>query len=447
MNTNTPIKYDTVTEVINSLKMNDLNYATIREIVGIVNIIEEKTGEKYVRMEMGVPGLPPPTIGTNAEIEALKRGVASDYPMLDGVKPLKEEMSKFIKNFMNIDVSPTCCVPTVGSMQGGYASFLLVSNLDTKKDTALFIDPGFPVQKLQFQIMGHKFTDFDVYNFRGKKLETKLEEFLSEGNINSIIYSNPNNPSWICLSEEELEIIGRLANKYNVIVIEDLAYFGMDFRKDVSHPGKAPYQSTVANYTDNYILMVSSSKAFNYAGQRLGMLCLSEKIFYSQSENLQKRFGVSGVGYTLIQRLLYSLSSGTAHSSQYAWAAMLKAANEGKFNFVENLRDYEKKASVMKKLFTENGFKIVYDKDLDQPLADGFYFTISYPNMDGGELLKNLLYYGISAIGLITCGSKRKEGLRACVSQVRHEQFPDLEKRLQQFDKDFRNEVINKNKF
>lgn len=359
MNTNTPIKYDTVTEVINSLKMNDLNYATIREIVGIVNTIEEKTGEKYVRMEMGVPGLPPPTIGTNAEIEALKRGVASDYPMLDGVKPLKEEMSKFIKNFMNIDVSPTCCVPTVGSMQGGYASFLLVSNLDTKKDTALFIDPGFPVQKLQFQIMGHKFTDFDVYNFRGKKLETKLEEFLSEGNINSIIYSNPNNPSWICLSEEELEIIGRLANKYNVIVIEDLAYFGMDFRKDVSHPGKAPYQSTVANYTDNYILMVSSSKAFNYAGQRLGMLCLSEKIFYSQSENLQKRFGVSGVGYTLIQRLLYSLSSGTAHSSQYAWAAMLKAANEGKFNFVENLRDYEKKASVMKKLFTENGFKIV----------------------------------------------------------------------------------------
>lgn len=439
MNTNTPIKYNIVTEAIESLNIKDLNHATIREIVGLVNTIEEKTGEKYVRMEMGVPGLEPPEIGTAAEIEALKRGVASDYPMLDGIKLLKEEMSKFIKNFMNIDVLPTCCVPTVGAMQGGYASFLLVSNLDTKKDTALFIDPGFPVQKLQFQVMGHKFTDFDVYNFRGKKLEAKLEELLSKGNINSIIYSNPNNPSWICLNEEELEIIGRLANKYNTIIIEDLAYFGMDFRKDISEPGKAPYQSTVANYTDNYILMVSSSKAFNYAGQRLGMLCFSEKVFYSQSENLQKRFGVSGVGYALIQRLLYTLSSGTAHSAQYAWAAMLKAANEGKFNFVENLRDYEKKASIMKKLFTENGFQIVYDKDIDKELADGFYFTISYPNMDGGELLKNLLYYGISAIGLITCGSERSEGLRACVSQVRHEQFPDLEKRLQQFDKDFRN--------
>ena len=38
--------------------------------------------------------------------------------------------------------------------------------------------------------------------------------------------------------------------------------------------------------------------------------------------------------------------------------------------------------------------------DLDQPLANGFYFTVGYKNMTGAELSSKLLYYGISAISL-----------------------------------------------
>ncbi len=436
-NKNTPINYQAVTNSINELNISNLSSATIREIVKVTNIIEGKTNEKFIRMEMGVPGINPPEIGTQAEIEALKNGVARSYPMLDGIKPLKEETSKFIKNFMNIDISATGCIPTVGSMQGGYAAFLLAANLDPKKDTALFIDPGFPVQKQQFKVMNHKYTSFDVYDYRGKKLLAKLEDILSKGNINSIIYSNPNNPTWICFTEEELQIIGEMANKYDVLILEDLAYFAMDFRVDLSQPGVAPYQATVANYTDNYILLISSSKAFSYAGQRLGMLCISDAIFCKEYDSLKERFGTASIGYTIVQRILYALSSGTAHSAQYALAAMFKAANEGKFNFLEDIRDYGKKAVTTKKMFLDNGFKLVYDKDIDKELADGFYYTISYPGMDAGELIKNLLYYGICAISLSTCGSNSTNGLRICVSQIQHEQIPVFEKRINQFGKDF----------
>lgn len=436
----TPIDYQTVTNAINQSNIPDLGLATIREIVRLVNNLETETGKKYIRMEMGVPGLPPPDVGTLAEIEALTNGVAAIYPMLDGIPSLKEETSKFVKNFMNIDVPPICCIPTVGSMQGGYATFMLVSNLDKKQDTALFIDPGFSVQKLQFNVMGHKYTNFDVYNYRGAKLHDKLEEIVSQGNINSIIYSNPNNPSWICFTEEELKIIGDIANKYELIVLEDLAYFAMDFRNDLSKPGEPPYQPTVANYTNNYILLISSSKAFSYAGQRIGMLCISNTLFCREYPNLLERFGASELGYVLVQRLIYALSSGVCHSAQYGLAAMFKAANEGRFNFVESVREYGEKAAIMRRIFTENGFKLVYNKDIDLELADGFYFTISYPGMQSGELIKNLLYYGISAISLITCGSERTEGLRACVSQVQRSQFNDLEERVKQFHCDFSGE-------
>jgi hypothetical protein len=87
-------------------------------------------------------------------------------------------------------------------------------------------------------------------------------------------------------------------------------------------------------------------------------------------------------------------------------------------------------------MFLENGFNIVYQNDLDKPVADGFYFTLSYPGMTGNQLVENLLYYGISAIALDNTGSM-EEGIRACVSFVKREQFPELEKRLKLFNEYF----------
>ena len=432
----TPINQQLVDQNIAKLRIENIGQASIREIVALVNLVEDGSSEKFIRMEMGVPGLPPAQVGVEAEIEALKAGVASKYPMMDGTKSLKLETSRFVKLFMNIDVEPAGCIPTVGSMQGTYAALLAASNVDTKKDTALFIDPGFPVQKQQMLVMGHKYDTFDVFNFRGEKLREKLESKLAKGNINSIIYSNPNNPSWICFTEEELQIIGELSKRYDVIVMEDLAYFGMDFRKDLYTPGKAPYQSTVARYTDNYVLFISSSKIFSYAGQRCGMMVISDALFNRDYENLKTRFKSNTFGNTITLRILYTLSSGTSHSAQYALAAMFKAANDGQFNFVNEVKEYGEKAKVMKELFLKHGFYIVYEKDGDELVGDGFYFTVAYPNMTGEELLSKLLYYGISAITLKNTGSE-KEGLRACVSHVHRNQFDDMDKRLEQFAADF----------
>lgn len=434
--TNSPFSKEIIDRKIRELRISDPGKASIREIVALANLVEEETGEKFVRMEMGVPGLPPAQIGVEAEIEALQRGVAAIYPLIDGIQPLKAEASKFVKNFINIDVSPRGCIPTVGSMQGTYAAFLAAANAVEGKDTTLFVDPGFPVQKQQMMVLGQKYETFDVFHFRGEKLQKKLEEYLSKGNICSIIYSNPNNPAWICFTEKELKIIGECANKYDVIVMEDLAYFGMDFRQDLSVPGQPPFQPTVARYTGNYILFISSSKIFSYAGQRCGLMVISDSLFRRDYPKLQRRFGGTDFGSTISLRLLYALSSGTSHSAQWALAAMLKAANEGHFNFVQEVKEYGEKAKVMKRLFLENGFKIVYETDLGQPIADGFYFTLSYPGMTGNQLVANLLYYGISSIALDNTGSA-EEGIRACVSFVQREQFPALEEHLKLFNARF----------
>lgn len=417
--------------------VSDLDEASIRDTVKVTNLLEKATGIKFIRMEMGVPGLAPSRIGTEAEIKALQQGVAQFYPMLEGYPVLSQEASRFVKNFMDVDIRPEGIVPTVGAMQASYVAFMALTECHKGKDTILFIDPGFPVQKTQLEVIGKPYITFDIYDYRGEKLETKLREYLDRGNIAGIVYSNPNNPSWVCLTDEELRIIGRLATEYDTIILEDLAYFAMDFRKDLSHPGQAPFQPTVAKYTDNYIFMISSSKLFSYAGQRLGLLCISDALFNKKYEHLKERYHSEKLGYTITYKLIYTQTSGTAHSPQYAVAAILKAANDGELNILSDVKEYGKRAEIMKNLYREAGFQIVYDKDGTEDVADGFYFTIMYPGMSGAELAKELLYYGISSITLKGCGSHR-EGLRACVSQIGLDKMATLEERIKCFEKDHR---------
>jgi aspartate/methionine/tyrosine aminotransferase len=432
---NTPFDRKTVSSVIAESGINSFANASIREIARLVNLLEKATGEKYIRMEMGVPGLAAAKAGINAEIEALKSGVASLYPDIEGIPSLKEEASRFIKLFLNLDINQKGCIPTVGSMMGSMAAFLVANRNDRTKEGSLFLDPGFPVQKKQVKMLGHDYTHFDIFQFRGAKLKDKLESFLTCGKVSSIVYSNPNNPTWMCLNEEELSIVGELCRKYDVIVIEDLAYFGMDFRSDYSKPGVPPYQPSIGRYTDDYILLISSSKVFSYAGQRIGIMAISDHLFNRSYPDLIRYYSSDKFGHSIVYGALYGLSAGVSHSVQYGLAAILKEANEGRYKFIDDVKEYGEKAKIMKSLFTANGFIIPYDTDIDRPIADGFYFTIAYPGMKGAELLEKLLYYGISAITLDIAGSSRNDGLRACVSHVAREQFGDLEERLKSFRK------------
>jgi aspartate/methionine/tyrosine aminotransferase len=149
MKAKTPISCEIVDAMVGELGIRNLGEAKIREIVKLVNTIEEASGESYIRMEMGVPGLEPAAVGTQAEIDALKRGVASKYANIEGVPELKNEASRFVKLFLDLDVSPRSCIPTVGSMQGSIAAFLVANRNDHRREGTLFLDPGFPVQKQQ----------------------------------------------------------------------------------------------------------------------------------------------------------------------------------------------------------------------------------------------------------------------------------------------------------
>lgn len=426
-----------VAEACSACNVSDLSHATIGEILLAAQYLENKTGIPFVRMDQGSPGLPVNRYGVEAEKKALDSGICSQYPAAEGFKGLKEAASRFVKAFIDVDIDPRGCVPTTGSVEGTFAAFIACTQRIPGKDKVLFIDPGFPIQKSQLRILGIEWRNFDIYSWRGaEKLRSRLEEELASGDIAAIIYSNPDNPAWICLEEEELEVIGELATRYDAVVLEDLAYFCMDYRKELGRPFEPPYLPTVARYTDNYILLLSASKIFSYAGQRIAMMCISDGLFNRRYPALAERYCDSGVfGVTLTASILYMITSGCTYSTQFGYMEMLNLSCEGVIDFVGDTREYAARTRRIKEIMLRHGFHVVYDKDIAQPVGDGFFFTVGYEGLSGDELVVELMHYGVSCISLSTTGSLQ-QGVRGCSSRMREELYPLLEERMAEFEKD-----------
>jgi len=415
----------------------DVPTASIREINRLVNQLESEFNTRFIRMEFGIPGMKVSRIASEAESEAILSGdLAHQYAPFDGIPELKNAASQFAKAFMDLDIPPSCIVPTIGAMQGCYISIGLAGHHTPGRNTILYLDPGFPVNKLQAKTWGLDLLSLDLKDFRGEALAEEVDRLCRNHPIGGCIWSSPNNPSWVVLTESELEALAKVLSKHGVFAIEDMAYFGMDFRHDYAKPFRPPYQPTIARYTDDVFIIFSSSKLFSYAGQRCGITFVPPNFAKKQFPNLAKKFYKPGVLDAFVHGGVYPTTAGVPQSTQVGLAALLNATVKGEIDPFRDVREYERRAVVMKKAFLDHGFYLVYDSDLGKPLADGFYFTVAYPGMEGGELLHELMHYGISAITLEVTGSKYTQGLRACVSLTDKDQFPELRARLRQFQKD-----------
>ncbi|MFR9651238.1 MAG: pyridoxal phosphate-dependent aminotransferase, partial [Rikenellaceae bacterium] len=94
--------------------------------------------------------------------------------------------------------------------------------------------------------------------------------------------------------------------------------------------------------------------------------------------------------------------------------------------------EYGRRANRMKEILYKHGFNVVYDKDIDREIGDGFFFTIGYKQMSCAELVSEFVHYGVSSISLSTTGSCR-DGVRACTSRMTDEMLDILDVRLALF--------------
>lgn len=421
-------------------RLNDISRpgaATIMECSKLSACLEKQTGIPFIHLELGSPGFAPNRIGVEAEKAALDAGVGSKYSPADGLPVLKEASSKFVKAFLGLDIDPACHIPTTGSMLGAFSALRIASQCVPGRRKILVLEPSFSANKKQMAILEIPWKGVEVAELRGPHFRERLREAMSDDDYAAIIYSNPNNPSWMCLSEEELQSIAAVSRETGAIVIEDMAYFCMDMRgAEYGTPGREPYPPTIARYTGRFILLISASKIFSYAGQRIAVLCVGPALFNEHFDALARRYGDSGLfGHTLAGSILDMITSGCTASTQWGLAAMMEKSCDGSLDFVKDISEYGVRAARMKTIFLQNGFSLSYERDARGTIGDGFFFTISYPGMDSGTLVEELLAYGVSTVSLDKMGSKR-HGVRICSSRIQEDQFALLAQRMAEFAAD-----------
>ena len=413
--------------------------AAIMDCSSIAAYLEKQYGVPVIHMELGSPGFLPNRIGVEAEKAALDAGEGARYSPSDGLPVLKKASSRFFKAFLNLDIEPKYHIPTTGSMFGAFGAFIAAAQCVPGRRKILVLEPSFAANKDQMAILDIPWKGVEIAELRGPRFRELLLEAMSDDDYAAIIYSNPNNPSWMCISEEELQVIAHVADETGAIVIEDLAYFCMDMRGvGYGTPYKAPYPPTVARYTDRFMMLLSGSKIFSYAGQRIGILCVGPSLYGEVYPAFARRYGGSGeFGHTLTLNILDKITSGCTASTQWGLAAMMESSCDGRLDFVKDISAYGERAARMKSIFLRNGFNISYESDSIGIIGDGFFFTLSYPGMDSATLVDELLAYGVSTVSLEKMGSNRP-GVRVCSSRIREDQFELLEQRMASFAADHR---------
>jgi len=430
-------KEETMAAACRECNIASAGVATIMENARLAAYLQKETGIPVIHMELGSPGFPPNHIGVEAEKAALDAGVGSKYPPTDGLPVLKEASARFIKAFLNVDWAPRYHIPTVGSMLGAFGALAAASQCRPERGRILILEPSFSANKQQMAVLGIEWEGVEVSALREGGFEESLRSLLESRTFSALMYSNPNNPSWMCLSEAELKVLARVADETETIVIEDLAYFCMDFRRSgYGIPFQEPYPPTVAKFTENCILLLSGSKIYSYAGQRIGVLSIGPELYHRRFPAFAARYGGYGVfGLTITGGILDMITSGCTASTQWGLAAMMNSSCDGTLRFLDDVGEYGVRAARMKEIFLRHGFSISYEEDASGPIGDGFFFTISYPGLSSAALVDELIAYGVSTVSLDKMGSCRN-GVRVCSSRIHGDQFGLLEERMAAFEAD-----------
>ena len=96
-------------------------------------------------------------------------------------------------------------------------------------------------------------------------------------------------------------------------------------------------------YTSRGISLVSSSKIFSYAGQRIALTIISPELMEKEAPGLMRNFGTSNIGHALLHGVLYPVAACVPESPQYGLLALLKAVNGGDQSLFEPAREYARR--------------------------------------------------------------------------------------------------------
>lgn len=223
--------------------------------------IFEALGNKVYPFHLGDLNLKTPDTVVEATLKAIKDGKTGYCPNV-GIPALRQALAEDINNargteytMENVAIQPGG-KPTIGK-------FILA--LMNAGDEVLYPNPGYPIYESQIEFNGGKAVPYSyLEGENGFYLDIESIEKKITGRTKAIIINDPQNPTAADCSLEELTAIADLANKYNLVVLSDEAYF------DIRYQGKSISIASLPGMQERTIILYTFSKKFAMSGWRLG---------------------------------------------------------------------------------------------------------------------------------------------------------------------------------
>ncbi|HFI0400334.1 TPA: histidinol-phosphate transaminase [Streptococcus suis] len=192
-----------------------------------------------------------------------------------------------------LGVNPKQVTVGVGS---DHLIHMIVSTFMEKDDTFLTVNPDFFMYETYNHMHGSRFEAIDLIEKDGT-LALPVESLLAraeEVRAKIIMLSNPNNPSSVAYSLEDLE---KLAISFKGLLVVDEAY--------IEFANVESFISRLQRF-DNVLVLRTLSKAFGLAGLRVGFAVGSEELIYELDKvippfslsNLTAKMAALALNYT-----------------------------------------------------------------------------------------------------------------------------------------------------
>lgn len=201
------------------------------------------------------------------------------YGAIRGSDRLKTEVAKLYNN-EDTEITPNDIIITNGAIG---ANFLTFYSLVDTGDHVIVVDPSYQQLSSLPQVFSSGKANVDLLTLTPEEKYipnvNKLSELIQPGKTKLVVINNPNNPTGAVIPDNILEEIVELCKNHDIYILCDEVY------RPLYHSIEKVPKSILQFGYDKCISTSSMSKAFSFAGLRLGWVASKNKEFIEDALN------------------------------------------------------------------------------------------------------------------------------------------------------------------
>ena len=244
----------------------------IFNIVNELKIIARKKGDDIIDFGMGNPDQKTPSHIIEKMQECSDKDTVHRYSSSKGIPRLRRAISNWYEEKFNVSIDfEDEAIVTIGSKEG--LAHLALATL-SQGDSVIVPSPAYPIHPYGAVIAGAEIIYINVDDDHDSFFASLDSAINNSWPTPKMLITNfPSNPTTKCVDIDFFKELVRIAKKYNVYIVHDIAYADIVFDNY-----KAPSLLQVSGAKNIGVEFYTLSKSYNMPGWRIGFMCGNKKL-------------------------------------------------------------------------------------------------------------------------------------------------------------------------